>query len=42
MGELPGGEQAANTLQPAGSSRDATTANAKVTDVIEALRLVRR
>jgi len=42
MGELPGGEQAANTLQPDGSGRDATTANAKVRGAIEALRLVTR
>ena len=35
-----GGEQVANTLQPTGSSRYATTATAKVTGVIEALRLV--
>jgi len=37
-----GGEQAANTLQPDGSSRHTTTANAKVRGAIEALRLVTR
>ena len=35
-----GGEQAANTLQPEGTSQHATTLDAKVRDVIEALRLV--
>src|SRR5215216_3045677 len=35
-----GGEQAANSLQPAGSSRHATTLNAKVEGMMEALRLV--
>jgi len=35
-----GGKQAANTLQPGGTSRHTTTANAKVRGAIEALRLV--
>jgi hypothetical protein len=35
-----GGEQAANVLQPDSSSRHATTLNAKVRGMIEALRLV--
>jgi hypothetical protein len=35
-----GGERAANSLQRAGSSRHATTANAKVRGAIEALPLV--
>ncbi len=38
----PGGEQAANTLQPDGNSRQSTAANGKVRGVIEALRLVAR
>jgi hypothetical protein len=37
-GQPPGGEQAANTLQPAGSIRHAMTANAKVSGAIEACR----
>ena len=37
-----GGEQAANTLQPADSSRHATPLDAKVTDTITASPLVRR
>jgi hypothetical protein len=40
MASSAGGEQAANTLQPAGSNRHTTTANAKVSGTIEASRLV--
>jgi hypothetical protein len=36
----PGGEQAANPLQRDGTSRHATTSNAKVRDAIKALPLV--
>ena len=37
-----GGEQAANTLQPAGSNRHAATPNAKVRGAIDALPLTTR
>jgi hypothetical protein len=40
--EPAGGEQAADALQPAGSSRFGTTANAKVGDGLQALLLVMR
>ena len=38
--EPAGGEQAANTLQPTGSSRHTTTANGEVETAIAALLLV--
>ena len=42
MAGCAGGEQAANTLQPAGSNRHATTANAKVRGPLAASPLVTR
>jgi hypothetical protein len=42
QGELAGGKQAANALQPDSSSRYAPTANAKVGGTIEASLLVKR
>jgi hypothetical protein len=40
--DRPGGEQAANTLQPGNTSRHATTANAKVGATVGAFLLITR